>query len=158
MSQGWRLRLRAQSTMRQASIFGAVWLARGTGAGRVLPHADEDAMTLHLATIGEAVTPDAQAVVIVDGAGWHKPGGRLTLPDTVSIVILPPYSPQLNPQENIWQDLCQNPPVQPRVQHRRGHRRCFLRRLDSLDEPAGQDHLNRHTTMGKRGHDLMPLA
>ena len=65
-------------------------------------------MTLHLAKIGEAVTPGAHAVVIVDGAGWHKPGGRLTLPDNVSTLLLPPYSPELNPQENIWQYLRQN--------------------------------------------------
>ena len=74
----------------------------------MLPYADKQAMTLHLATIGEAVTPAAHAVVIVDGAGWHKPGGRLTLPDNVSTLILPPYSPELNPQENIWQYLRQN--------------------------------------------------
>ncbi|QLH39402.1 MAG: hypothetical protein HWD60_11215 [Defluviicoccus sp.] len=71
----------------------AVWLARGAGAGRMLPHADKDPMTLHLATIGATI----------GGAGWHKPGGRLTLPDTVSTVILPPDSPELNPQENIRQ-------------------------------------------------------
>ena len=53
-------------------------------------------------------TPGAHAVVIVDGAGWHKPGGRLTLPDNVSTLLLPPYSPELNPQENIWQYLRQN--------------------------------------------------
>jgi hypothetical protein len=35
----------------------------------VLPYADKEAMTLHLAKIGEAVTPGAHAVVIVDGAG-----------------------------------------------------------------------------------------
>ena len=74
----------------------------------MLPYADKQAMTLHLATIGEAVTPAAHAVVIVDGAGWHKSGGRLTLPDNVSTLILPPYSPELNPQENIWQYLRQN--------------------------------------------------
>ena len=52
-----------------AYIFGAVCPARGTGAGLVLPYADKEAMTLHLARIGEAVTPGAHAVVIVDGAG-----------------------------------------------------------------------------------------
>ena len=39
---------------------------------------------------------------------WHKPGGRLTLPDNVRTLLLPPYSPELNPQENIWQYLRQN--------------------------------------------------
>jgi len=91
-----------------AYIFGAVCPARGTGAALVLPYADKEAMTLHLAEISNAVAPGAHAVVIVDGAGWHKPGGRLKLPDNISTLVLPPYSPELNPQENIWQYLRQN--------------------------------------------------
>ena len=30
------------------------------------------------------------------------------MPDNISLLPLPPYSPQLNPQENIWQYLRQN--------------------------------------------------
>ena len=91
-----------------AYIFGAVCPARGTGAALVLPYADKEAMTLHLAEISRAVAPGAHAVIIIDGAGWHKPGGRLKLPDNISTLTLPPYSPELNPQENIWQFLRQN--------------------------------------------------
>lgn len=65
-------------------------------------------MTLHLAEISHAVAPGAHAVVILDGAGWHQPGGRLTLPENISTLPLPSYSPELNPQENIWQFLRQN--------------------------------------------------
>jgi hypothetical protein len=91
-----------------AYIFGAVCPARGTGAALVLPYADKPAMTLHLAEIGRAVAPGAHAVVIMDGAGWHKPGGRLVVPKNVSVLLLPAYAPELNPQENIWQFLRQN--------------------------------------------------
>jgi len=73
-----------------------------------LPYADKHAMTLHLAEISQAVAPGAHAVVIVDGAGWHKPGGRLKLPENISTLVLPSYSPELNPQENVWQYLRQN--------------------------------------------------
>ncbi len=65
-------------------------------------------MTLHMAEISQAVAPGAHGVVIIDGAGWHKPGGRLKLADNISTLTLPPYSPELNPQENIWQFLRQN--------------------------------------------------
>ena len=44
----------------------------------------------------------------MDGAGWHQPDDRLKVPDNISVLLLPPYSPQLNPQENIWQYLRQN--------------------------------------------------
>ena len=91
-----------------AYIFGAVCPARGTGAALVLPYADKEAMTLHLAEISRAVAPGAHAVIIIDGAGWHKPGGRLKLSDNISTLTLPPYSPELNPQENVWQFLRQN--------------------------------------------------
>ena len=74
----------------------------------MLPYADKNAMTLHMAEISQAVAPGAHAVVVLDGAGWHKPGGRLKLPANISLLILPAYSPELNPQENIWQYLRQN--------------------------------------------------
>jgi len=47
-------------------------------------------------------------VVILDGAGWHQTGGRLCIPDNISLLHLPPYSPELNPAENIWQFMRQN--------------------------------------------------
>ena len=74
----------------------------------MLPSADKHAMTLHLAEISQAVALGAHAVVIMDGAGWHRLGGHLRLPANISILTLPPYSPELNPQENIWQYLRQN--------------------------------------------------
>ena len=73
-----------------------------------MPCANKQAMTLHLAEISQAVAPGAHGVVIIDGAGWHRPGGRLTLPSNLSILTLPAYAPELNPQENIWQFLRQN--------------------------------------------------
>ena len=91
-----------------AYIFGAVCPARGTGAALVLLYANKEAMTLHMVEIGQGVMPGAHAVVFTDGAGWHKPGGKLQLPDNVSTLLLPAYCPELNPQENVWQFLRQN--------------------------------------------------
>jgi len=45
-------------------------------------------------------------VLIMDGAGWHR-SGALNIPENLSILFLPPYSPELNPTENIWQFLRQ---------------------------------------------------
>ena len=91
-----------------AYIFGAVCPARGVGAALVLPYANMEAMALHLAEISRNVAPGAHAVVTLDGAGWHKEGGRLVVPDNISLLVLPPYSPKLNPQKNVWQYLRQN--------------------------------------------------
>ncbi len=65
-------------------------------------------MNLHLAEISRNVTPGAHAVVLLDGAGWHQTGGKLQVPDNISLLHLPAYSPELNPVENIWQFLRQN--------------------------------------------------
>lgn len=83
-------------------IFGAVCPARGAGAALVLRYANADAMNLHLAEIGRRVAPGAHAVITLDGAGWHKEGDRLRMPDNVSLLMQPPYSPELNPQEDVW--------------------------------------------------------
>jgi DDE superfamily endonuclease len=89
-------------------LFGAVCPARGVGAGLVLPVANAAAMNLHLAEISRQVAPGAHAVVTLDRAGWHQQGGRLRVPDNISLLPLPPYSPELNGAENIWQYLRQN--------------------------------------------------
>lgn len=89
-------------------IFGAVCPARDVGAALVLPYANTEAMNLHLVEIAKHVQPGHHAVLILDGAGWHQPGGKLKVPDTISLLILPPYCPELNPVENIWQFLRQN--------------------------------------------------
>jgi transposase len=71
----------------------------------VLPAANTHAMNLHLVEIATQITLGAHAVLIVDGAAWHRRGSKLTLPDNISLLSLPPYSSELNPAENVWQFL-----------------------------------------------------
>ena len=87
-------------------VFGAVCPGRGAAAGLVLPVANVEAMALHLAEISAQVAPGAHAVVVLDGAGYHQAkalAGRV--PTNLSLLPLPPYSPELNPMELVWQDL-----------------------------------------------------
>jgi transposase len=51
------------------------------------------------------VRPGAHAVLVFDGAGWHRTGGRLAVPDNISMLLLPGYAPELNPVENVWEYL-----------------------------------------------------
>jgi transposase len=106
--QGSRPSVLRDQRRRWAYLYGAVCPARGVGAGLVLPVANAEAMNLHLREISSQVTAGAHAVLILDGAGWHQTGGKLQLPDNISLLHLPPYSPELNPVENIWQFLRQN--------------------------------------------------
>ena len=77
-------------------------------AALVLPTVNIEAMTMHLAEISRQVAPGAHAILILDGAGWHKTGGTLVVPDNITLLPLPPYAPELNPVENVWQYLRQN--------------------------------------------------
>jgi hypothetical protein len=61
----------------------------------VLPHANVDAMNLHLQEISRWVSRDAFAVMMLDGAGWHQTGNRLVVPQNIGLLRLPPYSPRL---------------------------------------------------------------
>ena len=54
-----------------------------------------------------SVAPGSHAVLIIDRAGWH--GAKcLQVPDKITLVKLPPYSPELNPKENVWAYLRAN--------------------------------------------------
>ena len=55
-----------------------------------------------LAEIARHVAQGAQAVLIRDQAGWHA-SAALSVPDTITLLPLPPKCPALNPVENIWQ-------------------------------------------------------
>lgn len=50
------------------------------------------------------VDPDVHVVMIWDQAGFHG-AKQLRVPANVTIVPLPPYSPELNPIENLWHYL-----------------------------------------------------
>jgi transposase len=104
---GSRPRAPRDSRYDWAYIFGAVCAQRATGVGLVLPYANCEAMDLHLAAIGRAVTPGAHGVLVLDGAGWHT-SPALAVPDNLTLVCLPPYAPELNPTENVWEYLRKN--------------------------------------------------
>ena len=105
--RGTRPRAVRDTRYKWAYIFGAVCPGRATAAGLVLPFADTEAMNAHLAEIARAVAPGAHAVLVLDGAGWHA-SKDLMVPDNVTLLILPPYAPELNPVENVWQYLRAN--------------------------------------------------
>ncbi len=105
--KGTRPRALRDQRHEYAYIFGAVCPARGIGAALIMPHANTAAMKAHLDEISTQVEQGSHAVVIIDGAGWHTTKS-LAVPGNISLLRLPPYSPELNPQENIWQFMRQN--------------------------------------------------
>ena len=49
----------------------------------------------------ERLEPGTHAALVLDQAGWHV-ARRLAVPDNVTLLPLPPYSPELNPVERVW--------------------------------------------------------
>ena len=84
-----------------AHLFAAVQPATGQGFALVLPEVSTTAMQVFLDKFGETLAADEHAVMAVDQAGWHT-AGALAVPVNVTLVLLPPYSPELNPVERVW--------------------------------------------------------
>lgn len=105
--KGTRPRAVKQQQFEYAYIFGAVCPATGASEALILPTINRAGMTEHLRLISARTKPNRHAVIIVDGAGFHQE----YLADqfkNITIIKLPPYSPELNPVEQIWQWLRQN--------------------------------------------------
>jgi transposase len=58
-------------------------------------------MNTFLGELAATLAEDEHAVLVLDRAGWHK-AKRLVVPSNVTLIWLPPYSPQLNPVERLW--------------------------------------------------------
>ena len=85
-------------------LYAAVEPATGESAALIAPNADTGTMNQFLRILDAERKPDEHIVLIMDGAGWHK-SKALRLPDGITVLLLPPYSPELNPVENLWHYL-----------------------------------------------------
>jgi hypothetical protein len=104
-------------------------------------------MALHLEEISRTVTPGAYAVVPLDQAGWHL-SDKLDIPANITLMPLPPKSPELNPVENIWQFMRDNW-LSNRVF--RSYDDIFdalLLRLEQARRPALDHHVDRPAQLG----------
>ena len=61
-------------------------------------------MQLHLNEISKKVAKGYHAIIVMDKAGWHL-SKDLVIPKNITIIKLPPYSPELNPMEQVFQQL-----------------------------------------------------
>ena len=57
-------------------------------------------MSRHLQDLGKELPEGKHAVMVLDGAGWHR-SKELEIPSSISLLRLPPYSPELNPIETL---------------------------------------------------------
>ena len=82
-------------------LYAAVEPATGASVALQAPHVNTGTMSVFLKMLGDELDGRDHAVLIMDQAGWHK-AERLAVPDNITVLYLPPYSPELNPVERLW--------------------------------------------------------
>jgi transposase len=85
-------------------LYAAVEPATGESAALLAPNANTGTMNAFLKIMDSERKPGEHFVLIMDQAGWHK-SRDLKLPADITVLLLPPYSPELNPVENLWHYL-----------------------------------------------------
>lgn len=104
---GTRPRSVRQGQFKSTYLFGAVCITNGKTEAFIAPCGNLNVMSQHLSQISMATAKKRHAVVIIDCAGYHQE--RLADKfENLSIVKLPPYSPELNPIEQVWSWLRQH--------------------------------------------------
>ena len=48
--------------------------------------------------------PQDQILLVCDGAAWHQ-SKTLKVPENITLLGIPPYTPEMNPIEQIWKQL-----------------------------------------------------
>jgi transposase len=82
-------------------LFAAVNPLTGVSSALVAPTVNTALMNRHLAFISREAGADKHVVLVLDQAGWHI-AKALNVPRNITLLHLPPYSPELNPVERIW--------------------------------------------------------
>jgi transposase len=82
-------------------LFTAVCPQTGDACGLITASINIDSMNAFLTQFSRELRKDVHAVLVLDRAGWHT-SSKLKIPDNVTLIHLPPKSPELNPSENLW--------------------------------------------------------
>ena len=99
-------RPRAVRQLRSTSLYVLVAVCMSTGAtsALIMPELNAGVLNLFLEQLSGALPAGVHAVLIWDGAGYPT-SKDLKVPSNISLILLPPYSPELNPVENLWHYL-----------------------------------------------------
>ena len=82
-------------------LYAAVEPSTGASVALQAPLVNTGTMNVFLRMLADELGTDDHAVLVMDQAGWHK-SKALVVPESITILLLPPYSPELNPVERLW--------------------------------------------------------
>jgi DDE superfamily endonuclease len=82
-------------------LWAAVEPATGQSIAMITPTVNTSLMNQFLGGLSDSMAADEHAVLALDNAGWHV-AKALKIPANITLLHLPPYSPELNPVERLW--------------------------------------------------------
>jgi transposase len=85
-------------------VLAAVCPETGFSEGLISPRLNTECVNLFLEELSRRLPEDEHAVMLWDGAGFHS-SHQLRIPENITPITLPSYSPELNPIENLWHYL-----------------------------------------------------
>lgn len=85
-------------------VLGTVCPETGHAEGLLSPQLNTKIVNEFLSQFAKTLPTDEHAVMLWDGAGFHV-AKAICVPENITLVALPPYSPELNPIENLWHYL-----------------------------------------------------
>lgn len=85
-------------------VLGAACPRTGQTVGLLAPTINTAIVNIFLDQFARELPRGVHAVMIWDQAGFHT-ANALRVPKNITIINLPPYSPELNPMENLWHYL-----------------------------------------------------
>jgi len=85
-------------------VYGGLEVMTGRSEFLYTPTVNLQLSMAFLRQISES-DPEAEHVVVWDGAGFHQKKQLEGLPANIHLIALPPYSPELNPIEQLWDQV-----------------------------------------------------
>lgn len=98
---GQRPRALQQQEFEWTYLYGSVEPLTGRTHACRLPEVNTLVMNRYLENFSSHLDDDEHALMVLDRAGWHR-ACALVIPRNVTLLCLPPYSPELNPMELVW--------------------------------------------------------
>ena len=100
---GTRPEVAAQLIREYIYLYGAVAPKDGTCVYLIMPTSNTACFQAFLDVLVRKFARQ-DILLVLDGAPNHR-SGDLAVPDNITLLYLPPYSPELNPKENLWDEI-----------------------------------------------------
>lgn len=99
-SKGSRPTALKQTRYEWVYLYAAVEPKTGMASALLAPQVNTGTFNAFLKIVSREVEPHDHVVLIMDQAGWHR-SKMVQLPKNITVLFLPPYSPELNPVERL---------------------------------------------------------